>query len=111
MVDPAMRDEMFSSDAQLQIFHIVQEALSNARKHGQACNVLVAFAREDGLACATIQDDGHGFVPEDVTLTGRQHFGLQFMRERAEQLGGLLRVQSEPGKGTRVVLEIPIKEL
>ena len=54
----------------------------------------------------SIQDDGAGF---DMTqVTGGGHFGLRFMRERAEELGGRLQVDSTPGKGTRVVVEVPV---
>jgi len=54
----------------------------------------------------TIQDDGAGFDLTQVTDGG--HFGLRFMRERAEELGGRLQVDSTPGKGTRVVVEVPV---
>ena len=59
----------------------------------------------------TIQDDGCGFAPDEVEMAGEQHYGLQFMQERAGQLGGSLKIQSAPGAGTRVVLEVPRKEL
>jgi signal transduction histidine kinase len=52
-----------------------------------------------------IQDDGGGFNPEAT----RKGFGLAFMRERAEQMGGCLDIQSEPGAGTRVTVEVPLK--
>ena len=97
-------------EAQMQFFRIVQEALSNARKHGQAHVVQVSLAMADHTVQMTIQDDGIGFDPAVDSAPGKSHFGLQFMRERAETLGGCLRVESSPGAGTRVVLEMPRKE-
>jgi signal transduction histidine kinase len=94
----------------MQIFRIVQEALTNARKHSKAHNVQVKFESEDGRVLVVIQDDGHGFSPDNLEIVYGQHFGLQFMQERAGQLGGMLQVQSTPGKGTQVMLEVPTKE-
>jgi signal transduction histidine kinase len=103
---PGIDDRTFSADTQLQIFRIIQEALANARKHGHARHVQVMFAAEDSRICMTIQDDGAGF---DLTQgTGGGHFGLRFMRERAEEVGGRLLLDSTPGKGTRVVVEVPV---
>jgi PAS domain S-box-containing protein len=94
------------AEAQMQVFRILQEALSNARKHGQARCVQVSFAAQDGLVRMVIQDDGQGF---DATQPEREgHYGLKFMRERAEQSGGRLEVNSAPGKGTLVEVEIPV---
>lgn len=101
----------FAPEAQLQVFRILQEALSNARKHGRAHHVQVTFAAEGGWVCMTIQDNGCGFAPEGGAMVGGRHFGLQFMQERAGQIGGSLQVQSAPGAGARVVLAVPGKEL
>ncbi len=101
-------DQIFSPEDQLQVFRILQEALSNTRKHSRARQVQVMFALDDGNVCLVVQDDGGGFVPEEVRAAGGQHFGLRFMQERAEQLGGSLQVQSAPGAGTRVTLEVPV---
>jgi signal transduction histidine kinase len=96
----------FSPDVQLQIFRIVQEALSNARKHSKAHHVQVKFEAENGRVFVIIRDDGYGFSPNNHETVDGQHFGLQFMQERAGQLGGTLQIQSTPGKGTEVVLEV-----
>lgn len=100
----------FSLEMQTQIFRIVQEALTNARKHSQARHIQVKFETGDGRIFVIIQDDGHGFSPSDLETVFGQHFGLQFMQERADQLGGTLQIQSTPGKGTEVVLEVPCRE-
>jgi signal transduction histidine kinase len=109
-VGSALKGTTFSPDMQVQIFRIVQEALSNARKHSKARHVQVKFEAEDGRVCVVIEDDGHGFSPDNLQMAYGQHFGLQFMQERAGQLGGMLQVQSAPGKGTQVMLEVPRKE-
>jgi len=110
-IGPSLNGQTFSSETQVQIFRIVQEALTNARKHSRARRVQVKFEAEDGRVCVVIQDDGHGFSPDNLEMVYGQHFGLQFMQERAGQLGGMLQVQSTPGKGTQVMLEVPTKEV
>jgi signal transduction histidine kinase len=97
----------FSPDMQMQIFRIVQEALTNARKHSRARHIQVKFEASEGRVVVIIRDDGQGFSPEKRETAYGQHFGLQVMQERAGQLGGSLQVQSTPGKGTEVVLEMP----
>jgi PAS domain S-box-containing protein len=97
-------------DTQLQLFRILQEALSNARKHGKAHLVQVAFARQSGRLCMLIQDDGSGFDMDEIAKQGGTHYGLQFMHERAAQMNGRLEIRSAPGAGTTVELSIPDKE-
>jgi PAS domain S-box-containing protein len=96
-------------DAQAQLFRIIQEALSNARKHASARHVQVSFTKEEHQVRVCIQDDGQGFDPVQTAGGNGSHFGLQFMRERAEQSGGDFQVQSAPGKGTRIFIELPLK--
>jgi signal transduction histidine kinase len=109
-VDSSWNGTTFSPDTQMQIFRIMQEALTNARKHSKARHVRVEFEGKDGCVIVIIRDDGLGFSPNNLNSPNGQHFGLQFMQERAGQLGGTLHVQSSPGKGTEVVLEVPRKE-
>ncbi len=104
-VDERLGEQPFPQDSRMQVFRILQEALSNARKHARARCVQVSFTREDHLIRMTIQDDGAGF--DSTQAAGDGHFGLKFMRERAETLGGRLEVESAAGEGTRVVVEIP----
>jgi signal transduction histidine kinase len=101
-------DSVFAPEAQVQLFRILQEAFSNARKHAGTDCLQVSFEKEDDLVRMFIQDNGRGFDPARAASEG--HFGLRFMRERAEQLGGRLRVDSAPGKGTCVVVELPLKK-
>jgi PAS domain S-box-containing protein len=101
-------DTVFAPEAQVQLFRILQEAFSNARKHAGTDCLQVSFEKEDDLVRMFIQDNGRGFDPARAASEG--HFGLRFMRERAEHLGGCLRVDSAPGKGTCVVVELPLKK-
>jgi PAS domain S-box-containing protein len=104
-VGAGVDDKIFSPDAQMQLFRMIQEAFSNARKHAQTDCVRLSFERADGQVCIRIQDNGRGFDPSRAA--GEGHFGLRFMRERAEELGGSLRVDTAPGKGTCVTIEVP----
>jgi signal transduction histidine kinase len=97
----------FPGDVSIQINRIIQEALTNVRKHAQANRAWVRFAQEGDTVCITVEDDGQGFDPDQLTGEGRQYFGLQIMRERAEGVRGSLELISQPGQGTRVVLRVP----
>ena len=90
-----------------QVIRIVQEALTNVRKHAQARSVEVRFTRAGTGATVTIADDGKGFDVTGVEGAKGMHFGLLTMRERAESIGGALQVTSEPGQGTKVILWMP----
>jgi PAS domain S-box-containing protein len=101
-------DGLFEPETEVQLLRVIQEALTNARKHGKAGCVQVAFTFQDSLARLLITDDGVGFDPDLLNPNDGGHYGLQFMRERAEQIGGRLQVESASEKGTRVMVEIPI---
>jgi PAS domain S-box-containing protein len=87
----------------LELLRIVQEALTNTRKHSNAQNVLVSLGAEGREFWAEISDDGRGFGPGTVPGVG-----LRSMRERAHALGGTFNIESEPGKGTKVRLEMDL---
>jgi two-component system nitrate/nitrite sensor histidine kinase NarX len=87
---------------EMQVVRIVQEALANIRKHARAQTVRVLLTcRSDGAYLLLVEDDGVGF---DRRPSGRpgEHIGLSIMKERARRMGGDLRIESEPGEGTRV---------
>jgi signal transduction histidine kinase len=94
---------------ELQLLRIVQEALSNARKHSGAKRVDIVLDQLDGRIVGEITDDGAGFDPGGRKRSDFPRFGLAIMRERAESIAGHLVVDSEPGGGTRVRIEIPLK--
>lgn len=95
----------------VQLIRIVQEALSNVRKHSHATTVSVGLRKEGPLVSMVIEDDGRGF---DVGAVGGRkegrHFGLNIMKERAESVNGTLEIRSETGEGTRVVATIPLED-
>jgi signal transduction histidine kinase len=88
------------------LLRILHEALTNAIRHGSARNVLVRLAEHQHSAWLTIADDGSGFdVP--AALSARKGLGLMSMKERAEMLGGGVRISSRPGAGTVVEVGLP----
>jgi signal transduction histidine kinase len=92
------------------IFRVAQEFLRNVAAHAQAKNVTVELTTEDGSAILSIQDDGKGFTPEDVERKRQEgHLGSSAAVDRAEEAGGTLTIDSEPGRGTLVVLTLPIE--
>ncbi len=94
-------------DAELALFRIAQEALTNAAKHSGANSVHVGIAEEAGLMQLSVEDDGRGFAdPVGARSERRGGWGLAAMRERAEAHGGTLRIEF-PGRGTRLIVEIP----
>jgi signal transduction histidine kinase len=102
-VDPELADELGDPECQIAIYRIVQEALSNTRKHGEADRAIVSVELDAATVTVTIRDNGSGF---DTTASG-SGFGLLGMRERAELLGGTVGVASRPGAGTTVTATLP----
>ena len=92
---------------EVQVLRIVQEALTNARKHSRSETISVILAqRYEGLEIE-VRDDGRGFNPLAVKRGEWPHLGLQTMQERAEAVGGTFEIDSAPGKGTNVRVSIP----
>jgi two-component system sensor histidine kinase DegS len=89
-----------SSEAELALYRLVQEALHNITKHANAKNVTVDLSRKEGRVRLVIQDDGIGLVKK----AGTQHhsFGIMGMRERVRCLNGTFRIRSRQGRGTRI---------
>jgi signal transduction histidine kinase len=93
---------------QVQASRIIQEALSNIRKHAHADKARIEFSVLGTLLGIDISDDGQGFDPIEVAAQNREGYGLRGMRERAAELGGRLDVISQPGDGTRVEVRLPL---
>lgn len=94
-------------EAKVGVYRIVQEALTNIRKHAGADTVQICAAFAPGSLRLSIEDDGAGFSLDEVrSVSG--HLGLMSMSERARTLGGQIDIQSHPGHGTRLVLNLPI---
>ncbi|WP_238945033.1 type IV pili methyl-accepting chemotaxis transducer N-terminal domain-containing protein [Vandammella animalimorsus] len=96
-------------EQQLQVLFLLQEALSNVRKHAQARRVCVRIdnARDFTL---DVQDDGQGYDPEEVSTRSDAHVGMRIMRERAARMNAHLLLDSAPGAGARVRLTLPASE-
>ncbi|MEW1644680.1 GAF domain-containing sensor histidine kinase [Streptomyces sp. NPDC091219] len=88
------------------MLRVAQEALHNALRHSGAEHVTVTLARHGGGAVLRITDDGSGFEPQSIRRAGR-HLGLVSMRDRTNGVGGTLTVESAPGKGTTIEMEVP----
>ena len=95
---------------QIQLLRVVQEALSNVRKHARASRVTVALSKDREGIHLRIQDDGVGFDPARVAREERR-FGLRIMAERVQALGGQFHIHSRPGKGTQIAVWVPAASL
>lgn len=108
-IHPALTEAVPDAAEDRQLLRIVQEALSNARRHASPRNVRVALDLEDATARLVIEDDGRGFDPAVVALDPDGRFGLRSMRERVAELQGELDIRSVPGEGTRLVVRVPMR--
>ena len=97
-------DDRLSNDIATALYRIVQESLTNVVKHAHARHVSILLTRKNDEVVAVIEDDGRGFDPG----AGSDGFGIQGMRERVELLDGRLRIESQPGAGTTLVVAVPV---
>jgi signal transduction histidine kinase len=96
--------ERLPSAVETALYRVVQEAMTNVVRHARATRVDVLAERRGDRVVVVVEDDGQGFVPERVQA--EEHIGLLGLRERAEALGGSLTVESRPGAGTTIVVEV-----
>ena len=96
-------DHDVPEDAATAIYRIVQEALTNVVKHAAARHVSILLTRKNGRVVAVIEDDGQGFDPRRES----EGSGIEGMRERVQLLDGRLQIESRPGSGTTLVVEVP----
>ncbi|MBU4233066.1 MAG: PocR ligand-binding domain-containing protein [Desulfobacterales bacterium] len=96
-----------AAPVELALFRIVQEAMANVAKHAQASKIFLTEAEDNGTVRLVIADNGVGFDQERLGQPeGRHLWGLMTMSERAAAAGGRCRIESQPGQGTRVVVEV-----
>ena len=105
-----LQERRVDAAIEIAVFRVVQEAIVNVVRHSCASTVIIEGGLADGRLWIEIEDDGRGFdpasiSPDDRTLRG---IGLIGMRERVEMLGGRLRIDSAPGQGTRVRVDVPV---
>jgi signal transduction histidine kinase len=103
-VEAALGDARLAGETETAVYRIVQEALTNVIKHAQAETVSVVLTRKGDRVVAVIEDDGLGFDPAD---TRDERLGLLGMRERIALVDGQLSVESRPGEGTTIAVEVP----
>jgi two-component system nitrate/nitrite sensor histidine kinase NarX len=97
-------------EKELQLFRILQEAVSNIRKHSQASQASILLEKTETKLTMTISDNGVGFDPIQVGLERGGHFGLQIMYERAHEIGAQIELKSNPGFGTQVIVMMDLQE-
>ena len=93
-----------TADAELVVYRVVQEAITNISKYAKAHQVWITLAEHDGMVEVAVRDDGIGF---DTSVQRGSAYGLMGMRYRVEADGGTLALQSAPGQGTRVQVRLP----
>jgi len=93
-------------DVHHQVVRVVQEALTNVRRHASSSRATVTLERHGGQAVVSVKDDGTGFDVNSLA-SGQHHFGLKVMKTRAKRIGGRLSVDSAPGQGTAITLRWP----
>jgi two-component system sensor histidine kinase UhpB len=101
------RPERLPPEVELVAFRVIQEALSNVARHSGASRAEVRLGANAGLLTVSVADDGQGFETESALDSRQRSLGLFGMRERAALVNGRLSLDSAPGRGTRVRLEIP----
>lgn len=98
-------------EAELALYRIVQEAISNAVRHSGARKVQVRVARTPDAVTAVVTDDGRGFPVAEVMAARGSGLGLFGMKERAAYVGGQVEIESAPGRGTRITARMPVVEV
>ncbi|MBI5354253.1 MAG: hypothetical protein HZB50_16540 [Chloroflexi bacterium] len=97
------------AETSLQLIRIIQEAVSNIRKHAHASKATIRLAEIEGKLILEIIDDGIGFNPLQAGFERQNHYGLRIMFERAEAIAAQLNIKSTPGNGTHVIVSLNIK--
>jgi len=102
---PGSTSGRLPAEIETAVYRVVQEALTNITKHAEASIVSVVATRPDGQVSVVIEDDGIGF---DLSSAPKIRLGMLGMRERVEQIGGKIEIESSPGSGTTVAVQIPL---
>jgi signal transduction histidine kinase len=97
--------------AELQMFRIAQEALTNVRRHAEATEVQVNLQNGKGSVEMVVKDNGRGFILNDLEQKPPGYHGLNIVKERAELMGGTLNITTAPGKGTSLAISLPLEKV
>lgn len=99
------------STTEVALYRVVQEALTNAVKHAKASNIWVRAWRDEFVLCCSIRDDGAGFDVRALQAVGcRKGLGLIGMQERLSAIGGTVRIESHRGRGTELLIRLPMED-
>jgi two-component system sensor histidine kinase DegS len=109
-LDVTGKERRLPAQIEVGLFRIVQEALNNVAEHAKASSASVSVDLEPEAVVLTVQDDGIGFDPAETmkAAQARGSLGIHGIQQRAESLGGAVSFESEPGKGARVLVNIPV---
>jgi len=110
-ISEALGSVSFSPEVEMQLMRIIQEALTNARKHAHAKNMVVSIQPDEQGLVVNMVDDGAGFDMQQFDQDDGRHFGMRIMRERAATCGCRIDIHSEQGKGTQVSVTVPSSKL
>ena len=106
-----LEEKRLTPQVETTLYRIVQEALTNVARHAEASHVSVLLEQRRGSVIGIVEDDGRGFDVEGVLTSGQlKRLGLHGMQERASLVGGKLTLESTPGIGTAVFIEIPLDD-
>ncbi|WP_052812916.1 PAS domain-containing sensor histidine kinase [Desulfonatronum thioautotrophicum] len=105
-------DLALGGDMDINLYRLIQEALRNIQKHAQAKHASIKVLKSFSNIILRIEDDGIGFVPVQriASATREKRMGLRSMQERVKLLGGTMHIRSQPGKGTKVLVELPTEK-
>jgi signal transduction histidine kinase len=109
-LDTTDMEERFSEDVETTLYRIIQEALTNISRHAEANQVFLCIEKHDSIIRATIDDDGKGFQPDTIQSSANlgKGVGLVAIRERVMALNGKFEIESGPGEGTHLKVELPV---
>jgi signal transduction histidine kinase len=107
-IPPSLPAYPLPTDVRHNVFLTVQEALNNVAKHSRASEARVALVLADSMLEIDVEDNGVGFA---VATASTSRHGLSNMRERIREIGGDIQISSEPGKGTRICVRIPLRQM
>jgi signal transduction histidine kinase len=99
---------LLAPEEEHELVQIAREALSNVARHARASRASLSVRREGARITLIVEDDGVGFEPDARRTTG--HFGLSNLKDRAAAVGGVAQIESAPGKGTRIIVKLPVSE-
>ena len=94
-------------EVEQELYFALREGIINAIRHSRATALNLSLRQDQTLCCADLKDNGVGF--DKSSVTGRGGFGLKGMRERIEKVGGHVAIETAPGKGTRIAIEVPLR--